>query len=90
MQSYFWSRHNFNMILSPLTPNLFQIRTGEGDPTLEERLEMLVFQIFGTGVWKLGRCIPSECTGEDAAKVKSHNQSPTISLYRVCRIFWSG
>jgi len=45
-----------------------EIRTGEGDPTLEEQLEMLVFQIFSTGVWKLGRCIPSECTGEDAAK----------------------
>ena len=72
MQSYFCSRKYFNVILSPLTPNLFQIRTGEGDPSFEEQVEMLVFQIFGTGVWKLGRCIPSECTGEDAAKVKAH------------------
>ena len=57
------SKHDFCLKFS-------QIRTGDGDPTPEEQLQGFLFQIFASGMWKLGRCIPSECTGEDAAKVE--------------------
>ena len=35
-----------------------------------EHLQASLFQVLGSGAWKLGSCIPSECTNEDAAKVK--------------------
>ena len=50
-----------------------------------------LFQVLGSGAWKLGCCIPSECTKQDAAKVKVKYEHPkTGSL--ICRgwkPFWS-
>ena len=34
-----------------------------------------LFQVFGSGAWKLGCCMPSECTKEDAAKVKAKHEA---------------
>ena len=45
---------------------LFQIRSEDPSPS---DLNAILFQILGSGAWKLGRCIPSECTQEDAAQV---------------------
>jgi len=42
-----------------------EIRSEDPSPS---DLNAILFQILGSGAWKLGRCIPSECTQEDAAQ----------------------
>jgi hypothetical protein len=41
-----------------------EVRSGD----LEDQLNQFLGQILGSGAWKLGRCIPSECTDEDAGQ----------------------
>jgi len=52
----------------PINWNLHAKREIRAGQTRDEQLDALLFQIFGTGAWKLGRCIPSECTEEDAGR----------------------
>ena len=69
IHSYFGPTRGFNMIVTcgDSSNFLFQIRSEGASP--EDQLNQLLLLIAGMGGLKLGRCIPSECSGEDAAKV---------------------
>ena len=67
------------------TSDFFQVRSG--DP--EDQLNQLLGQILSSGGWKLGRCIPSECTDEDAGQVWVRHQyqhwlSPFSGAVELC------